>query len=125
MYVCTYVCRYAPPGSCLAGAASCGRCLLVQRFSSIDRCLLPNSLFFSSFFFDNQFWFFVLFFSFLSNKKLLALKRLGDMVKLKQQAEKFGIDWDEFQRVAAVEGLGGGGRGDGGGGGGSEETTEA
>ena len=46
MYVCTYVCRYAPPGSCLAGAASCGRCLLVQRFSSIDRCLLPNSLFF-------------------------------------------------------------------------------
>ena len=67
----------------------------------------------------------MLFFSFLSNKKLLALKRLGDMVKLKQQAEKFGIDWDEFQRVAAVEGLGGGGRGDGGGGGGSEETTEA
>ena len=46
MYVCTYVRRYAPPGSCLAGAASCGRCLLVQRFSSIDRCLLPNSPFF-------------------------------------------------------------------------------
>ena len=31
------------------------------------------------------------------------------MVKLKQQAELYGIDWDEFQRVAAVEGLGGGG----------------
>ena len=38
-------------------------------------------------------------------KKLIALKRLGDMVKLKKQAEAYGIDWDEFQGISEVEGL--------------------
>ena len=38
--------------------------------------------------------------------KLVRIKKLGDLVKLKKQAEAFGIDFEEFQRVTGegVEG---------------------
>lgn len=35
-------------------------------------------------------------------EKLLELKKLNDLVKLKRQAELFGVDWEEFKQVAGI-----------------------
>ena len=35
--------------------------------------------------------------------KLLEMKKLNDLVKLKRQAEVFGIDWDAFKEVAGID----------------------
>ena len=36
-------------------------------------------------------------------EKLLRLKKIKDLIKLKEQAELFGIDWEEFKEVAGIE----------------------
>jgi hypothetical protein len=36
-------------------------------------------------------------------EKLLEMKKLNDLVKLKRQAEVFGIDWDAFKEVAGID----------------------